>query len=60
MKDENQLERDITKVLKVEKGNGFEWVEWSNLEEKIKQNLQEDEKVIKLLGLYVAYRKKGK
>lgn len=60
MKDENQLERDITKALKFEKGQGFEWIEWGNSEETIKNNLQEGEEIIKLLGFWVAYRKKIK
>lgn len=60
MKDENQLERDITKALKFEKGNGFEWIEWSSSEETVKQNLREGEEIIKLLGLWVAYGKKAK
>ena len=60
MKDENQLEKDITKALKFYKGNEFEWVEYSSSEETVKQNLQKGEEIINLLGLWVAYRKKGK
>ena len=57
MKDENQLERDITKALKFEVGNTFEWVEWCANEENVKKNLQEGEKIINILGFWVAYRK---
>ena len=60
MKDENQLEKDITKALKFEKGHGFEWIEWGTSEETIKGNLQEGEEIIKLLGLWIAYRKKNR
>lgn len=60
MKDENQLERDITKALKFEVGNNFEWIEWGMNEEDIKKNLQEGEKIIKLLDFWVAYRPKKK
>ena len=57
MKDENQLERDITKALKFEVGNTFEWIEWCVNEENAKKNLQEGEKIINILGFWVAYRK---
>ncbi len=58
MKDENQLERDITKALKFEKGIGYEWVEYSTSEKTVRKNLQEGGETIKVLGFWIAYRKK--
>lgn len=60
MKDENKLERDLTKGLKFKLGNGFEWIEWSSNKDVIKRNLRNGEKIIEFSGLYVAYRKKLK
>lgn len=62
MKDENELERNITRELRSKVGNGFEWLEWSSSEEQVRKNLEEGEKVLLLPlgGFWIAYRKKVK
>ena len=60
MKDENQLERDITRCLKNEIGTEFEWDEWNISEKTLKKNLLESEKIANINGLWVAYRRKIK
>ncbi len=60
MKNENQLERNITKELKREVGSKVEWMEWGTTKEQVEKNLVEGEKLIlvPLGGVWVAYRDK--
>lgn len=63
MKDENQMERNITRELKREVGsNKVKWTKWGTTKEQVEKNLVEGEKLILLPlgGGWVSYRDKIK